>query len=79
MLKTDVILSIQVIASKNKKPIELIIDDTISKKAKPSSKDLNTIIGGQLSYFMKFLIMPYKIRSLKGIRLCYVICKNKKH
>jgi hypothetical protein len=50
ILKTNVISSIQDIANKTKKPIELIIDDTISKKSKPSSKALNTIKGGQFHF-----------------------------
>jgi hypothetical protein len=50
VLKTDVIKTIQEISIKSKKPIELIIDDTISKKSKPSSKALNTIEGTQFHF-----------------------------
>jgi hypothetical protein len=50
ILKTDVIKTIQDISIKSKKPIELIIDDTISKKSKPSSKALNTIEGTKFHF-----------------------------
>jgi len=50
VLRSDVIKTIQNISTKTKEPIQLVIDDTISKKTKPSSKALNTIQGTQFHY-----------------------------
>jgi hypothetical protein len=50
VLKKDVIKTIQDISIKSNKQIELIIDDTISKKSKPSSKALNTTKGTQFHF-----------------------------
>jgi len=50
VLKTNVIKTIHDISIKSKNPIELIIDDTILKKTKPSSKAVNTIKGTQFHF-----------------------------
>lgn len=50
ILKKDVIKNIQEIHKKSNNPIELIIDDTISKKSKPSSNALNTIEGAYFHF-----------------------------
>jgi hypothetical protein len=50
VLKADVTKMIQNISIKSGNPIELIIDDTISIKTKPSSKAVNTIKGTQFHF-----------------------------
>lgn len=49
-LQKSVITRITENSRLTKKPIELIIDDTISKKAKPSSKAVNIIMNAQYHY-----------------------------
>jgi hypothetical protein len=50
VLKKDVIKSIQNISMETGQPIQLIIDDTITEKTKPSSKALNTTEGTQYHF-----------------------------
>lgn len=70
VLKLDVIKNIQKISAKSKKPIELIIDDTLSKKSKPSSKALNTIEGAKFHFSHTDRITIYGHQILVCILKC---------
>jgi len=70
ILKSDVIKSIQKIHEKSKNPIELIIDDTLSKKSKPSSKALNTIKGTQFFFSHTDRVTVYGHQILVCILKC---------